>query len=265
MLSAVLSRPAEPHEYDRAASGGNPRAGSAGLDSTGERAVRAPPLVLTGLLPAWDIERRRADMTHVIAWTLDQIRRLGHSVESLDVLHHHLDATRARAVAQALTAASLAKELRRHVHRVVLEAVPEIPAEHVWIQTHAHFRILLPHDAVTPVPPHTDFGFGHDLAERNVWLSLTDAEGSAALHVLPLGESLSWLARTGKVRGVLDGAPEIPPVPTRAGEVLLFTPLHLHRGRPPSGDLCRVSIDVRLLPRPLSMRDLSFSPLRRDP
>jgi hypothetical protein len=231
----------------------------------GPNESRAHPLALTGILPAWDIERRRADLTPIIAWTLDQIRRLGHPVERLDTLHHHLDTEHALAVAQALTAGSLAKELRRHVHRAVLDAIPELPAERVWAQTHAHFRILVPRDTIAPVPPHTDFGFGHSLAERNVWLSLTDAVGTSALHVLPLRPSLAWLSRTGKLRGVLDSAPEIPPVPTQSGEVLLFTPLHLHRARSPSRDLCRVSVDIRLLPRPTAMPDLTFSPLRRDP
>lgn len=225
-------------------------------------AGRAPPLALTGFLPAWDVARRRADLAPIAAWALDHLRHLGHPAASLATLHHHLTPAQARAAAQALTAASLAPELRAHVHRAVLSAVPEIPAPRVWIQTHTHFRILVPHDAVAAVPPHTDHGFGHALAERNVWLSLTDAEGSAALHVLPLAASLAWLTRTGRLRGVLDDVPEIPPVPTRAGEVLLFTPLHLHRARSPAGDVCRVSIDVRLVPRPIERFDLSFSPLR---
>lgn len=227
-------------------------------------AVCAPPLALTGLLPAWDVERRRADLSPVVTWALEQIRSLGHPAESLATLHHHLDPARARAVAQELTVASLSTELRRRVQRAVRAALPEIPLDQVWIQTYTHFRILLPHDASAPVPPHTDHGFGHSLAERNVWLSLTDAEGSAALHVLPLRESLAWLTRTGNLRGVLDGAPEIPAVPTRTGELLLFTPLHLHRSRPPSGETCRVSVDIRIVPRPESLRDLSFSPFRSD-
>jgi hypothetical protein len=59
---------------------------------------------------------------------------------------------------------------------------------------------------------------------------------------------------------VLDDAPEIPPVPTRRGDVLVFTPLHLHRARPPSDDASRVSIDLRIVPRQASMADLTFSP-----
>lgn len=224
----------------------------------------ARPLALTGSLPAWDIERRRVNPTEVIAWTLDRIRQLGHPAVDLDTLHHHLDAAEALALAQSLTEASLAAALRRLVHRAVRRAIPEIDAERVWIQTHTHFRILVPHGTAAVVPPHTDYGFGHGLSERNVWLSLTDAEESAALHVLPLRESLSWQARTGKLHGVLEGAPEIPPVPTRAGDVLLFTPLHLHRAKPPGGDRCRVSVDIRLVPRPGSARDLTFSPLERE-
>lgn len=223
-----------------------------------------PPLALTGILPAWDVVRRRADTAPIAAWVLSEIRRLGHPVESLDTIHRQLDGEQARALAKALTAASLSLDLRQRVQQAVLEAVPEIPAEHVWIQTHTHFRILVPGDEAAAVPPHTDYAFGHGLAERNVWIPLTDAQGSAALHVLPLAASLAWIGRTGKVRGVAEGAPEMPPVPTRAGEVLLFTPLHLHRGRPPEGARSRVSADVRIVPRPRAAHDITFSPLRRE-
>lgn len=226
--------------------------------------IDARPLALTGFLPAWDIERRRVDPTGIVAWTLDRLRDMGVPADGLDTLHHRLDAKEALSAAQALTKASLAAELRRIVHRAVREAIPEIDPARVWIQTHTHFRILVPHGTASVVPPHTDHGFGHGLSERNLWLALTDAEGSAALHVLPLRESLSWQAQTGKIHGVLEGAPEIPPVPARAGDILLFTPLHLHRARPPGGDRCRVSVDVRLVPRPESARDLTFTPLGGD-
>jgi hypothetical protein len=228
-------------------------------------AVRGRPLALAGFLPAWDVERRPVDVAPIAAWALERIRGMGYPAAHLGELHGHMDAHQARAAAQALTAGSLERSIRLRVRRAVLSAVPELPAPRVWIQTHTHFRILVPGDTVFPVPPHTDFGFGHSLAERNVWLPLTDAEGSAALHVLPLGESLAWLSRTGRSQGVLEGAPEIPPAPARAGEALLFTPLHLHRARAPEAGRCRVSIDVRIVPRPAVVRDLSFSPLRIEP
>ena len=189
---------------------------------------------------------------------------MGYAADTLDTLHRHLDAEQARVAARRLTEASLAPELRASVCRAVLHILPELPPARVWIQTHTHFRILVPGDAVAAVPPHTDFGFGHGLSERNVWLSLTDAEGAAALHVLPLRDSLAWMGKSGKLHGILDGAPEIPAVATRVGDVLLFTPLHLHRARPPAGAFSRVSADIRIVPRPDMMADLTFSPLRSD-
>ena len=223
------------------------------------------PLALLGFLPAWDLEKRRADLSAIVHWTVEQIRHRGFPICSLETLHHHLDGQRAGALAQSLTAASLARELREALTQVMMKLLPEVPLDRVWIQTHTHFRILLPGEPLAPVPPHTDFGLGHSLAERNLWYALTDAQGDAALHALPLRDSLSWLGRKGRIHGVFDAAPEIPPVPTSAGEVLLFTPLHLHRARPPAGEHSRVSIDVRILPRPGpgAITDFSFSPLPR--
>ena len=117
--------------------------------------MAAAPLALTGFLPAWDLARRRADLSPITGWALAELRRRGHPVESLATVHHHLDGEQARAAASALTGASLAPELRRHVRRAVLGILPEIPADRVWIQTHTHFRILVPGDEIAPVPPHT--------------------------------------------------------------------------------------------------------------
>jgi hypothetical protein len=61
------------------------------------------------------------------------------------------------------------------------------------------------------------------------------------------------------------GVPEIPPVPARAWAVLLFTPLHLHCAKPPSGDTCRVSADIRIVPRPSVTPDPTFSALESEP
>jgi hypothetical protein len=137
-------------------------------------AARAQPLALTGFLPAWDVERRRADLTPIIAWALDRIWHLGHPVDSLGALHHQLDAERARAEAQELTAKSLANELRRHVRRAILEAVPEIPRARVSIQTHTHFRILVPHDAIAAVPAHIGFRCVADI--RGAWQNGPDSD-----------------------------------------------------------------------------------------
>jgi len=222
------------------------------------------PLALAGWLPAWDVERRQAELDAVIGWTLERLRGWGVEAPSLAALA--VPGERARALAQQLTRESPCAGLRRPLHRALRAMLPELPWERVWVQTYAHFRLLVPGDAVAPVPPHTDHGFGHGLEERNVWLALTDAAGSNALHVWSLGESLAWHVRTGARAGTLaeDELTEpLRPVDVRQGEALLFTPLHVHGARPAQGS-ARVSIDLRLVPRPRTPPNLTFGPAWSD-
>lgn len=216
------------------------------------------PLALAGWLPAWDLERRHVALDDVVAWALAQLRAHGEDVADLAALR--LDSVRARELARRLTRASADPTLRVPLHRALRQVLPELPWEHVHVQTYAHFRILCPGDRVSPVPPHVDHGFGHALDERNLWLALTDATGDAALHVCDLPASLAALVRRGAVEGVLDDARELRPVAVTRGDVLLFTPLHLHAARPPVGT-ARVSIDLRIAPAHAVAAGPSFSPL----
>lgn len=217
-------------------------------------------LTLRGFLPAWDLEKRSANVESIIQWLLDQLRSRGIRVEHLEDLPAFLTPEQALEIGRACTAASVEGDLRKRVCRAIREAIPEIQGRTVWLQARTHFRILLPGDTIGPVPPHTDYGFGHSLEERNVWVSLTNVEGSAALHALPLAQSLAYMARSKIVSGVFDKAPDPPPITTRVGDVLLFTPLHIHRARPPEKNQCRVSFDVRMIPEPFAPKDATFAP-----
>lgn len=217
-------------------------------------------LALTGFLPAWDLEKRAANVEPIVEWVLARLRDFGHAVECLEDVPRRLTAQQARDASRLLTDSSLQPEIRQCVCRVVLEAIPELADRPVWLQTRAHFRILLPDDSVSPVPPHTDFGFGHALEERNLWFSLTNASGNAALHALSLKQSLQWMSRTNTLHGVLDKAPDPQPITTNAGDVLLFTPLHVHRAHRPDTDQFRMSFDMRIIPAVAAPRDLTFSP-----
>jgi hypothetical protein len=195
-----------------------------------------------------------------VDWLLAGLRHEGVPVSCLEDLPQLLDGPRARALARKLTRASAAPGPRALVEQTVRALLPEIAPERLWLQTFAHVRILLPGDHAAAFPPHCDFGLGHGLHERNLWLSLSEARGDGALHALPLLDSLALLHRTPEVRGIFHGPVVIPPVPTDAGEALLFTPLHLHRASPPTGG-CRVSMDLRILPRGTVAPDLTFTPL----
>lgn len=118
---------------------------------------------------------------------------------------------------------------------------------------------------MSPVPLHTDHGIGHALDERNVWIALTPARGTAALSVATLAASrpVEEKRRAGGHALVAPGAATVPR-PCERGDALLFTPLHVHGARVVEEDATRVSIDVRLAPQltALSRNRFAWIPFR---
>jgi hypothetical protein len=152
-------------------------------------------------------------------------------------------------MAQHLTQTSMRIGPRRALHTLVRQTLPELPWERVAIQAAAHVRILVPGDRVSPVPLHSDFGIGHSLDERNLWIALTRARGASALHVASFEESLTGDAvRHAAGRFLADPTTHVRAVDVERGDVLLFTPLHVHGARIVEMDETRVSIDVRIAP-----------------
>lgn len=200
---------------------------------------------LTGFLPAWDLERRWVDVSALEAWVLARLRVMGHPLVSLERAHEVLDPAAALQAARALCFEGDGHEARGLVNALVRAALPELPFDALAVQAIPHFRVLVPGDRVAPVPVHTDHHIGHGLDERNLWFALTDAKGTAALHALPFSESKRLLGAGG-----LDAfaAHELAPLEVKKGEVLLFTPLHLHGARVVEAPVTRVSLDVRIAP-----------------
>lgn len=201
---------------------------------------------LTGFLPAWDLERRRVDVSALEAWVLERLRSRGHQVASLARAHEVLDPAKALEASRALCFEGDGHEARALVNALVRAALPELPFDAVAVQAIPHFRVLVPKDQVSPVPVHTDHHIGHGLDERNLWFALTDARRTAALHAVPFAESKRLLDD-----GALDPGftrHRLPPLEVKKGEVLLFTPLHLHGAQVVEEPMTRVSLDVRIAP-----------------
>lgn len=215
----------------------------------GPRSVAPAEVKLTGVLPAWDVERRRADVAPLVEWVRAELRGQGVAVTELDRLHEVVDADMAPRLSRHLTDASTRRAPREALHAIVRQAVPSLPWEAVAIQAIVHFRILVPGDAVSPVPLHTDFGIGHSLDERNMWIALTPARGSAALHLARLEASMaSDRRRREGGRFLIDPSTATQTEEVETGDVLLFTPLHVHGAQVVVGDRTRVSVDVRIAP-----------------
>jgi hypothetical protein len=222
------------------------------------------PLTLTGFLPAWDVERRRFEAGPLVDWLLTTLREHGVRAERLERLHDCIDSTQALALTEAVTLATAHAAPRALLHGLITAALPELPWSELCLQTTAHLRILLPGDGIAPVPVHTDFGIGHWPDERNLWLALTDARGTAALRIGGLSDSMRWDRERRAANQVLLPQ-DLPLTPREAqrGELLMFTALHAHGAQTVREDATRVSFDIRLAPRAsiAQRRTVSFIPV----
>ncbi|MFT3706453.1 MAG: hypothetical protein QM817_02180 [Archangium sp.] len=201
---------------------------------------------LSGPLPAWDVARRSTHVSELVARLLEALREKGAAVSTLDRLHTVADAARALELSQHLSFSLSRGEGKRLVHELLRATLPHLPWAELAVQTVPHVRVLIPGDAIAPVPPHTDHDIGHQLYERNLWFALTDALDTRALRLATFAQSMSLLdARKGPL---FPRALELPRVEAREGDVLLFTPLHAHAAEVVRGDATRVSMDLRIAP-----------------
>lgn len=203
-------------------------------------------LTLEGPLPAWDATRARAEVAPLIAWLIAAIRRHGVEVASLERLHERADAATALELSRTLSFSLSVGEGKRLVHALLAATLPRLPWRELAVQTVPHVRVLVPHDTIAPVPPHADHDIGHAPFERNLWFALTDALGSRALRLTRFSESMHLLAaRDGPL---FSPTLALPHAEARVGEVLLFTPLHVHAAQVVREDATRVSMDLRIAP-----------------
>jgi hypothetical protein len=210
---------------------------------------------LTGPLPAWDVCRRSAPVGPFIEWLLQRCRARGYEVESLAQLHRVLTPFEAVALSAALSFEASERPGFDLLRQLLKRALPEVPWRAVALQATPHVRILIPGDAVSPVAPHTDFEAGRSLEERNLWVALTAARGTAALCLAPWAQSRALMQALGSPLPV---SLELPRVEADVGDVLLFTPLHAHRAQTVQEEVTRVSLDVRIMPLEL-VRDRAQS------
>lgn len=205
---------------------------------------------LKGFLPAWDFARRRVDVGPFVAWGLATLADHGVRAPSLSRLHEVVDIDGARVCSQALTVASRAPRPRALMNAMVRTALPEVPPSAIAVQACGHVRVLVPGDTRTPAATHTDAAVGHQLDERTLWFALTDAIDTAALHGTDFASS--WAPERARRSGdqLLFANDVVPlrPLNVDAGEVLLFTPLHIHGAKTNREAHTRVSVDIRVAP-----------------
>lgn len=106
--------------------------------------------------------------------------------------------------------------------------------EEVLYQRVPTFRVALP-DNLAVGAWHRDRDYGHSRHEVNVWVPLTDASGTQAVHC-----------------EAYEGADELLPLPCEVGSAIIFDGANLKHGNVVNkSGTTRVSFDFRLLPKRL--------------
>ncbi|MBL8515812.1 MAG: hypothetical protein JNM76_02490 [Betaproteobacteria bacterium] len=127
------------------------------------------------------------------------LSRLHSFVEAGDRSHAGSSESYLNAVLRALTRQW---DFQRQYHALVAElAVRAVPGEHVF-QALPRLRCMLPGPSASARPEaergklraiHADLLWGHPAGQLNVWLPLTDSQGTAALHLGSLAFSVELL------------------------------------------------------------------------
>ena len=198
------------------------------------------------MLPLYDLERRRVDVAPLLGWAHDEV---GGPLDEL------ADAVIARALSARLTKLTRTAAVRALLHDIVRAALGGDAPPSLVVQAEAHVRVIVPGDVELRMPFHTDALLGHALDERNLWLPLTPVHGTGRLRALALTRSRALTAPRGEedrdlwLDAMLAQAGEEPAaIDVDVGEVLLFTPEHVHGASVNESGRARVSLDVRVAP-----------------
>jgi len=215
--------------------------------------------------------------------TLIERRFISEPIE-LAELHHHvaaadveLDENYMNNPTRSLYA--LPQTVRDHYLDLVKFVAAEVVRADMLFQAAPIVRFHFP----APFPPnlrgasgrglqfHSDTLGGHPFSMINLWLALTDTVGPNALHLSEIDAGIEVLTRFAAALGDdpyassltrfherlrTDGSFEAAvtaschPVPTSAGDLIVFDPRCVHGGAENGTDLTRVSIDFRIVVLP---------------
>ena len=131
------------------------------------------------LSSAWDAQLIDYDLARFPfnSWILDRIRAMGYALDDLTEIHKVIPLGEVYKVTKQLCAETNAPDFRRMLNRFVREVVVvkgqlRTP---VGVQRFLNVRIMLPNSPGTIFPFHTGLLYGHGIASRSLWLTMTDA------------------------------------------------------------------------------------------
>jgi sporadic carbohydrate cluster protein (TIGR04323 family) len=187
----------------------------------------------------------------------DEVRGLGHPIDSLETLHEVVPRERVYALSKALCEATNRPEFKRLVAEFAREEiVPKgrlVPP--IAIQRYLNVRIMVPDKPQGVFPFHTGLLYGHGPGSRSLWMPLTDvtseASRSASLQIIGVERSRELIRQASADRLSVAEMTELfgrESFGVRAGpgKVLFFTQENIHGNFVNVTGKTRVSIDFRL-------------------
>jgi len=113
------------------------------------------------------------------------------------------------------------------------------------IQKSINVSIQLPNDETSILPMHSDCNSGDSPYQLNIWIPLTDAEGTASMFILDTKRSMEGLITivNGRECQLLPNVDDY--VDIKYGEYIIFSPAFLHGNCLNSTSKTRVSLNLR--------------------
>jgi sporadic carbohydrate cluster 2OG-Fe(II) oxygenase len=200
-----------------------------------------------------DIETKQYDLYRFPFdnWLLNEIRSAGFAIDRLENFHHAVPALETAALTKKLIKLTEGDSFRSIYFDFVKSVLEPLVGTEIAPQRFPNFRAHLPNRPDMCIPFHTDSWYGHGSDEINVWIPLTPAKESASLALIPLAQShqLTHEAQTRCMRlHEMESlfSPHAKAVDVNPGDVVLFTPHHLHGNSENKTGKTRVSIDFRV-------------------
>jgi len=191
------------------------------------------------------------------AWALDEVRRAGYAIESLDALHEVVPEQEVYVLSKQLCDATNAPAFRELLQAFIRDVlVPQGDLQGVIAaQRFLNVRIMLPQKPHGVFPFHTGLLYGHGPASRSLWMPLTDVsraeDRSGSMQIIPLERSRELIEEATRAELSIDEmtelfAAESHQVAAGPGQVCLFSQENIHGNFVNETGKTRVSIDFRL-------------------
>lgn len=211
------------------------------------------------LLSAWDAKLVDYDLARFPfhEWVLRRLRSMDYDLDDLTDIHKVVPLADVYRVTKQLCTDTNQPDFRRMLNRFAREVVVgkgqlRTP---VGVQRFLNVRIMLPDSPGTIFPFHTGLLYGHGIASRSLWLTLTDVSAeedyTASMQIIDIARSRELVQFSINHRLTIEEMTEqfgreSWPLRAKPGLVCFFTQENIHGNFVNLTGKTRVSIDFRV-------------------